>query len=1173
MGRLRKKFNEKARQSNSTADISESHITKEKVTVQIDVQEEKYDSSNPLVLCSKKKCSSKPSKQPTVNEKKPLSKKQKKKLASIIARKKKKINRAELLEKLSKVQAKPEELDFLKSTASMQTHGFKKFNEENSSNRDLKSDSKNNLPPKKKRKVSARSFITDDNFSDFDEESNDSTNQKNIADQNHDIENNENQKQACELFEDQEDSRNKEEVEKKESETFNEKMAVDECVSSAKNINLKKDNFLSTEELKSDCNANKNSSSDAILCSSERVPAVFVTLDRKPEVQTAREALPIFCEEQSIMEAVRENPIVVIHGETGSGKTTQVPQFLYEGGYTANNKMIGITEPRRIAAMTMAARVGTEMNLPDVVAYHVRYENNMKEETKIKFMTDGVLLKEIRHDFFLSKYSVIIIDEAHERSVFSDVLIGLLSRIVPLRTKRGDPLKLIVMSATIRVEDFIENPKLFRDPPLLIRLESRQYKVQVHFNITTPSDYLEAAFHKVCKIHTQLPAGAILVFLTGEKEVTRLCKMLRNAFPFKDNLNYETKNLKVSSDVPNTEIRKKKKKKMCNDTSFCSLTPKIDLDNYAVEPLDTEFQDDLSDNEDTSVLPVCTAKQDDVMPLYTLPLYSILPFSEQEKVFQPPPAGTRLCVVSTNVAETSITIPGLKYVVDSGKVKTKVFDKCAGGISKFCITWTSKASSNQRAGRAGRTEGGHCYRLYSSSVFEHEFLDFSPPEIQRIPADDVLLQMKALGIDRVVNFPFPSPPDSETLKAAEQRLVLLGALQDLNKGERYKEIKKWEYSAKITPLGKAMSRFPLSPRYSKMLILSYKHMCVPYIIAIVSAMTVPEVFLNMNSTEDSSETSEKKTKKINAGTGKSLQLGDAMVLLRAVALYKEAKNKVQFCFKNGIRHKAMVEINKMGVQLSREMTKAFQDLSLDLDMQPPSEEDIEKLRKILTTGFTDHVARLFPEEEMKLNKELKNAYKCLDLEDPVFIHPSSVLFSELPRYIIYQEIVHTSKYYMKGVIEINPEWLPAFAPTLCKFSEPLEEPAPTYDREKDQILCTMNVNFGAWQWDLPPVIMEMPKGLLKYSWFAFFLLDGQIHIFFKHYRRHLLSSPSTILKSWARLLPRTRYLLQALIEKEVDSRDSLEKIWKEEPKYLLREYWEWLSSDKHMEIECNWPPK
>ncbi|CAL1284599.1 unnamed protein product [Larinioides sclopetarius] len=773
MGRMRKRFNAKARSGGSTN--FQPQRTEEDIPIDLEIQQEKFDQSNPLVLSESKKKTAK------VEEKiqpvpKILSKKQKKKLKKVLEKKKKKINRNELLEKLKEVQAKPEELQQLTSTSCMQTYGLKRVIGETSESTSVKRPMKINSikGANKKMKFDAKAMPSSSEDS-MDSEISDSENEEEISN---------------------DDKKNNSEADTAKKEQINSEKSVEgvglEQMNSVETQNSKCNESTSVNTAKE--SEGKKTKSDKTL-EVKCMPTVFIPVNRIPEIQAAREALPVYCEEQSIIEAIKENPVVIIHGETGSGKTTQVPQFLYEAGFTQNDKMIGITEPRRIAAMTMAARVGEELNMPEKVSYHIRYEKTVSKDTEIKFMTDGVLLKELRHDFFLTKYSAIIIDEAHERSVFSDVLIGLLSRIVRIREKRKDPLKLIIMSATIRVEDFTDNPRLFKDPPLLIQLNSRQYRVQVHFDLHTPEDYVEAAYNKVCKIHNRLPAGTILVFVTGEKEVQRLCKLLREAFPFKNNTTkcIEEEEMPSDSAVPVKAGRKKKKSTAGQDDSFCSLPPDINLDNYSVEPLNTEeLQHQQSDNEENDDSNEIITKRifENASPLYVLPLYSILPYKEQEKVFKPPPEGSRLCVIATNVAETSITIPGLKYVVDSGKVKSKVYNNTGGGISKFEIVWCSKASANQRAGRCGRTEGGHCYRLYSSAVFENEFPDFLLPEIQRIPVDDVLLQMKALGIDRVVEFPFPSPPDKESLKAAEKRLVILGALQNLEKEQGYKDPEK-----------------------------------------------------------------------------------------------------------------------------------------------------------------------------------------------------------------------------------------------------------------------------------------------------------------------------------------------------------------------------------------------
>ncbi|XP_063127240.1 probable ATP-dependent RNA helicase DHX37 isoform X1 [Rattus norvegicus] len=484
-------------------------------------------------------------------------------------------------------------------------------------------------------------------------------------------------------------------------------------------------------------------------------PAVFIPVNRTPEMQEERLKLPILAEEQAIMEAVAEHPIVIVCGETGSGKTTQVPQFLYEAGYSSEDSIIGVTEPRRVAAVAMSQRVAKEMNLSHrVVSYQIRYEGNVTEETRIKFMTDGVLLKEIQKDFLLLKYKVVIIDEAHERSVYTDILLGLLSRIVALRAKRHLPLKLLIMSATLRVEDFTQNQRLFTTPPPVIKVESRQFPVTVHFNKRTPlDDYSGECFRKVCKIHRMLPAGGILVFLTGQAEVHALCRRLRKAFPIRCSQPQE-----MEEDSAEGMRRFKKSRTRARKAQAMAL-PQINLDNYSVLPAgegDEDREAEMDDEEealgsdldlDLGDSEANEGEQPDAsLPLHVLPLYSLLAPEKQAQVFKPPPEGTRLCVIATNVAETSLTIPGIKYVVDCGKVKKRYYDRVTG-VSSFRVTWVSQASADQRAGRAGRTEPGHCYRLYSSAVFG-DFEQFPPPEITRRPVEDLILQMKALNIEK-----------------------------------------------------------------------------------------------------------------------------------------------------------------------------------------------------------------------------------------------------------------------------------------------------------------------------------------------------------------------------------------------------------------------------------------
>nr|XP_020041304.1 probable ATP-dependent RNA helicase DHX37 [Castor canadensis] len=920
-------------------------------------------------------------------------------------------------------------------------------------------------------------------------------------------------------------------------------------------------------------------------------PAVFIPVNRTPDIQEERLKLPILSEEQAIMEAVAEHPIVIVCGETGSGKTTQVPQFLYEAGYSSDGSVIGVTEPRRVAAVAMSQRVAKEMNLSQrVVSYQIRYEGNVTDETRIKFMTDGVLLKEIQKDFLLQKYRVLIVDEAHERSVYTDILLGLLSRIVALRAKRQLPLKLLVMSATLRVEDFTQNTRLFPKPPPVIKVESRQFPVTVHFNKRTPlDDYSGECFRKVCKIHRMLPAGGILVFLTGQAEVHALCRRLRKAFPACRSQPQEEEERKESAE----EMRKFKKSQARAKKAQAAALPKINLDNYSVLPAgegDEDREAEMDEEEEALGSDLDLDLGDDgadggeqldaSLPLHVLPLYSLLAPEKQAQVFRPPLEGSRLCVVATNVAETSLTIPGIKYVVDCGKVKKRYYDRVTG-VSSFRVTWVSQASADQRAGRAGRTEPGHCYRLYSSAVFG-DFEQFPPPEVTRRPVEDLILQMKALNIEKVINFPFPTPPSVEALVAAEELLIALGALQAPQRAERMKQLQRSRLSCPITTLGRTMATFPVAPRYAKMLALSRQHGCLPYAIALVAAMTVRELFEELDRPAASEEelamlTSRRarvaRMKRAWAGQGASLQLGDLMVLLGAVGACEFASCSPEFCQANGLRFKAMLEIRRLRGQLTTAVNAVCPEAGLFVDpkMQPPSESQVTYLRQITTAGLGDHLARRVQSEEL-LDDKWKNAYKTPLLDDPVFIHPSSVLFRELPEFVVYQEIVETTKLYMKGVSAVEVQWIPALLPSYCQFAAPLEEPPPAYCPDKGRVLCHRASVFYRVGWPLPPVQVDFPQGIDCYKHFARFLLDGQVFRKLASYKGCLLSSPSTVLKTWARLQPRTDSLLRALVAEKADCRDALLAAWKKNPKYLLAEYCQWLPQAVHTNIEKVWPP-
>lgn len=457
-----------------------------------------------------------------------------------------------------------------------------------------------------------------------------------------------------------------------------------------------------------------------------------------------REGLPIFKLREELIKAVYDNQILVVIGETGSGKTTQITQYLAEAGYTARGK-IGCTQPRRVAAMSVAKRVAEEYGcrLGVEVGYTIRFEDCTSPETKIKYMTDGMLLRECLIDPDMKQYSIIMLDEAHERTIHTDVLFGLMKQAV---MKRKD-LKLIVTSATL---DSVKFSEYFYQSPIFT-IPGRMFPVEILYTKEPETDYLDACLITVMQIHLTEPPGDILVFLTGQEEIDTACEIL-----------YER---------------------------LKTLGP-------------------------------------DSPELIILPVYSALPSEMQTKIFDPAAPGSRKVIIATNIAETSLTIDGIYYVVDPGFVKQKVFN-AKTGMDSLVVTPISQAQGKQRAGRAGRTGPGKCYRLYTERAYRDEMLATNVPEIQRTNLASTVLSLKAMGINDLLSFDFMDPPPMETLIMAMEGLHALSALDD---------------EGLLTRLGRRMAEFPLEPQLSKTLIMSCHLGCADEILTIVSMLSVQNIY-------------------------------------------------------------------------------------------------------------------------------------------------------------------------------------------------------------------------------------------------------------------------------------------------------------------------------------------
>ncbi|KAL8003357.1 putative DNA/RNA helicase, ATP-dependent, DEAH-box type, RNA helicase HrpA [Plasmopara halstedii] len=957
----------------------------------------------------------------------------------------------------------------------------------------------------------------------------------------------------------------------------------------------------------------------------------LVTLSRNPAIQLARMQLPVCSSEQEIMEAISDNDVIILCGETGSGKTTQVPQFLYEAGYghpdhPINSGRIGVTQPRRVAAVSTAKRVAEELNVPfgspeGHVGYQIRYDaEHVSQYTRIKFMTDGILLKEIQQDFLLRQYSILLLDEAHERNVNTDILIGLLSRIAPLRAQMAreeeeayalllkdeketadkpiKPLKLVVMSATLRVEDFTQNHRLFPNPPPVLRVDARQYPVTVHFNKRTNLDnYVDEAYKKVIKIHKKLPEGGVLVFLTGQREILRLSRQLSRMYSVAAR-NKKAENLanrrvfRAQRRQHNLEFQTSKSNDFLREHD--DIEEEADLEeahvfgndeNDEINCEEEEYEEEDDEMDDDLAVPY----------MHVLPLYSLLPNDEQMKVFETPPEMHRLIVVATNVAETSLTIPGIKYVVDAGRTKERVFD-LANGISSFQVQWISKASADQRAGRAGRTGPGHCYRLYSSAVYDTEFSKFSSPEILCQPIDDLVLQMKAMGIHNVLQFPFPTPPDHQAVKNALETLVNLGAISS-------------DGDEAITMLGRTLVKYPVAARFAKMLLLAQKLNVVEYTIAIVAGLSGHSPFINamdrreearVEDGEDKNEVEEmekewREAEELRKHAQWIDQESDVLSLLRAAGAYAFAGGSSQFCTTNHLHEKTMQNMLKLRQQLTRIVNKlyaeekGFEAVQVSPKMPPPDLETQAVLRQIVAAGFLDHVAKRVPAgtitEGTKIERNCAYITALGSIKEPVYIHPHSSVFTpnpgKLPEFVVYQYIMRTTRAYMKTVTAIEPEWLARIGKDtpLCKYGPPLAEPSPYYDGKLDEVQCYAKAQYGIHQWSLPAMRIAYPDGSTKdskdglgdkYRWFAKFLLDGQVISSFLPFSNALKESSHTLIRK--KFDKKIQLLVLTLQQNRVASRRALIMKWSQPNGkfFLKKELQSWMKESHQNTFSQVW---
>jgi ATP-dependent RNA helicase DHX8/PRP22 len=628
-------------------------------------------------------------------------------------------------------------------------------------------------------------------------------------------------------------------------------------------------------------------------------------------IKEQRENLPIFKFRDDIVKAVRENQLLVVVGETGSGKTTQMTQYLAEEGFAVRGK-IGCTQPRRVAAMSVAKRVAEEVGcrLGQEVGYTIRFEDCTSPETRIKYMTDGMLLRECLLDPDMKQYSVILLDEAHERTVSTDVLFGLLKKAI----KRRPDLKIIVTSATLDAEKF---SSYFYNCPIF-SIPGRTFPVEILYTKEPESDYLDAALITVMQIHITEPPGDILLFLTGSEEIDTSCEILFERMKA------------LGSSVPE---------------------------------------------------------------LIILPVYSTLPSEQQSRIFEPAPEGARKVVIATNIAETSITIDGIYYVIDPGFVKQNCYD-AKSGMDQLVVMPISQAQARQRAGRAGRTGPGKCYRMYTEAAYNNEMLPSPVPEIQRNNLAHTILMLKAMGINNLLEFPFMDAPPTQTMMAALEELYALSALDD---------------EGLLTRLGRKMADFPNDPQLSKVLISSVELGCAEEIVTIVAMLNVNAVFYRP---KEKQQQADQKKAKFNQPEG------DHLTLLTVYNAWKQSKFSNPWCYDNFIQARSM--------RRAQDVRKQLVDI-LERHKHPvfSAGRNYNLVRRALCAGFFRNVARKDPQE----------GYKTVVEGTPCYIHPSSALFGKSAEWVLYHELVMTGREYMREATIVEPKWLVEAAPRFFKVSD------------------------------------------------------------------------------------------------------------------------------------------
>ena len=646
-----------------------------------------------------------------------------------------------------------------------------------------------------------------------------------------------------------------------------------------------------------------------------------------------RKTLPVYQNKELIMKNLVKNPVTILIGETGSGKSTQIPQFLLDHLYsTKQHGSIAVTQPRRVAAINLATRVASEhgCNVGQEIGYSVRFDNTTSSKTRLKYLTDGMLLRELMMNKTLKEYKVIIIDEAHERTVLTDLILGFLKALI--EGPRPD-LKIIVMSATLQAERF---SAFFHEAPVIF-VEGRKFDVSQYY-LTAPSDdIVNSIITTVVQLNQGEPLGDILCFLPGQEEIDKAVLIMEKISPI---------------------IHKE----------------------YSV-PL-----------------------------MIPLPLYAALPPAKQATVFAPVKGFKRKIIFSTNIAETSVTVSGVKYVVDSGLRKVKVW-RHQLGLATLLTVPISQASAEQRSGRAGRESEGKCYRLFCEKDFK-KLPAQSEPEIARSDVTSPVLMLKRYGVKDIVNWSWFEYPGKDALVMALQELYQLGALDDYGD---------------ITQKGEQMALLPVQPHLSSVLIQASQSNCLEDVIDIVSCLSVENLLMNPLP-EQRDEVNERRLMLCNGGK----KYGDLIMMKELFDVYfyelgkgsSSASERQAWCKELCLSYRGFKNVVKIRNQLRMYCSRLFQDKTLTLKDNSEDDElsegisenseQIGRILKCFLVGFSKNTAIGMPDR----------SYRTVTTGEPISVHPSSMLFlnKSCPS-IMYIEYVFTTKGYARNVSRMELEWL------------------------------------------------------------------------------------------------------------------------------------------------------